>query len=104
MLVLSVMLAPINDSVSPGTSIRRRSAALADIETRRQFYQRFVDAVGQLSVPNTPQSNGFPSFPLERLSNPATLEAFERVAAIWSAPVASRPWTPHYRPSPSVRR
>ena len=51
--------------------------ALAADAARQQFYDRFTQAVGKLS---TPRIDGFPSFPLRLLADPARMQAFEGVA------------------------
>lgn len=51
---------------------------LSTEEARRAYYDRFAAAVGPLSAKWHPK--GFPSFPLERLANPAQLAAFREVA------------------------
>lgn len=46
-------------------------------ESRQAIYKRFADAVGPLSSSNI---RGYPSFPLERLTEPSRLSAFHQVA------------------------
>lgn len=53
------------------------SSALAPEESRRHFYDRFAAAVGPLSSKNL---KGYPSFPLERLSDAARVATFRAVA------------------------
>lgn len=49
-------------------------------EMRRNFYERFGRAVGPLSNQNP---DGYPSFPVERLSRSENVQAFEKVARDW---------------------
>lgn len=50
-------------------------------ETRREFFDRFNEAVGPLSTNN--YRSGFPAFPLELLTDPRKVEAFGKVARDW---------------------
>ena len=49
-------------------------------DQRREFYDRFASAVGPFSTTNY---DGFPSFPIERLSDSQRAAAFEAVASDW---------------------
>jgi len=49
-------------------------------DRRREFYDRFAAAVGPFSTTNY---DGYPSFPIERLSDGQKAAAFEAVAADW---------------------
>lgn len=53
-----------------------QASALVSDEARRAFFQRFEKAIGPLSSSNI---KGYPSFPLERLSDPTRLAAFREV-------------------------
>lgn len=52
--------------------------ALEPLEIRQAFYNRFKEAVGDLSNEN--YKTGFPSFPLEKLADPQCAERFRKVA------------------------
>ena len=58
------------------------SPELESEEARLAFYEKFAAAVGPLSTKN---HTGFPSFPLERLTDAEKLAAFRAVAAEFTA-------------------
>jgi hypothetical protein len=53
---------------------------VASEKTRQIFLERFTEAVGPLSTANL---KGHPSFPAERLNDPAKARAFEQVTRDW---------------------
>lgn len=53
------------------------SRVFDDQHVRKRFYDRFNDAIGPLTTSNL---QGFPAFALDRLTDPARLEAFREVA------------------------
>jgi hypothetical protein len=71
-----------NGSVQIAFGYAMTAPGLLSDQVRRSFYDRFVAAVGPLS---TPKIDGYPSFPLERLSDPKRLEAFREVASAFFA-------------------
>jgi hypothetical protein len=81
-----------NGSVQVALGWVMAAPVLAPDAPRQAFYVRFTQAVGKLS---TPRVDGFPSFPLRVLADPACMQAFEAVArdfyAACRAPAAAAP-------------